>query len=246
MKNYKAVIQYDGSGFFGFQVQRAQNCRTVQKELEAAFGKIFGHQVRIIPSGRTDRGVHAKAQVISFKTDTIIPQERLKDILNNALSDDIKIVSIRKTLDNFHACHLAKSKTYRYFIDTSLNPDIFVRNYIWQIRHELDADVMQRAASLLIGRHDFSSFALNASSYKDCIRTVLDISVRRTGAKIAISVIGDGFLHGMVRNIVAVLVQAGKGNLTVQGVKNILSAENRSSFGHSAPACGLYLWKVRY
>lgn len=245
-KHYKAVIQYDGSDFYGFQVQRKQYVPTVQKVLEDVCRDIFGHDTSILASGRTDKGVHAMAQVIAFRGPAIMPTDNLLRVLNARIPDSIRFESLEEVNGLFHPIACAKKKTYKYFIDVSRDVNVFERNYIWQFKQALDISLMQDAANELIGEHDFAAFAQSASSYDSCVRTICDLRIARDLNKITVSVTGSGFLRGMVRNIVALLVQAGQNQITISETRQILELKDRGAIGPSAPASGLYLWKVYY
>jgi len=244
--NYLAVVQYDGTDYFGFQVQTKQPHPTIQKALEDAIERLTGKRVRIAPSGRTDRGVHARAQTVTFELDTAIPVSNLATALNTYLPAAINVDLIKVVPAGFHARFSCKEKTYRYIIDTRVRVDVFNRNYVWHIPQELDVSAMDRAASLLTGTHDFRSFALSAGKYKTCVRTVRECRVSRNRDRVVIHITADGFLQGMVRNIVGVLVEVGKGKRHADDVMDIIRAKDRSSIGMAAPAGGLYLWSVRY
>ena len=246
MKNYKLTIQYDGSEFYGFQVQRKLDVPTVQKVLEDVCFDIYKQHIRITPSGRTDRGVHARAQVINFRAPEVMPLENLKMVLNVKTPSSIKINKIEEVDYTFNARKLAIDKTYKYLIDLSSESDVFERQYVWQLCKKLDIEKMDKAANILQGKHDFIVFAKNASAYKTCVREIYDISAKKSGNKCVISVTGSGFLRGMVRNIVALLVLVGLGERSVSDVKKILKSQDRDSIGRSAPACGLYLDNVKY
>lgn len=246
LQNYKAIIQYDGSNFYGFQVQRKQSYPTVQKVFEEIFLDIFSRDIRVVASGRTDRGVHARAQVINFKAPPIMPVDNLKRVLNSKTPDSIRIDSLKLVSQSFNANFDAKKKTYKYFLDVSKKNVLFERNYIWQFANDLDYEFMQKGANILLGQHDFGAFAQSASVYKSCVREIFELTVKKRGRKIEISVTGSGFLRGMVRNIVALLILVGQRSVNLQEIKRILKEKDRGAIGPSAPACGLYLWKVYY
>jgi len=244
--NYRAVVQYDGSNYYGFQVQTKQPHHTVQKAIEDAIEKLTGQRTRVAASGRTDRGVHARAQVISFQLDTSIPVGSLPVALNNILPSDVRIDSLRTVSAGFHARFSCRNKTYRYIIDTRKRTDVFSRKYAWHLPYPLDVDAMHEAALCLTGTHDFSSFARKAGRYETCIRTVLQCQVRKSRNRILVDITADGFLQGMVRNIVSMLVDVGQGKRSAADVARILDARSRGCIGVPAPACGLYLWRVTY
>lgn len=245
-KHYKAIIQYDGSDYFGFQVQRKQHVPTIQKTLEDVGREVFQQDISFLASGRTDKGVHALGQVVSFRAPAIIPTDNLLLVLNSRTPASIRFESLEEVTEAFHPIACAKQKTYKYFIDTDTDVNVFQRNYIWQLKHQLDVDLMQEVANSLIGEHDFSAFAQTASSYDSCVRTICELKISQVSNKVTISVTGNGFLRGMVRNVVALLVQVGQNTIELNDAINILNSKDRGAIGPSAPACGLYLWQVYY
>jgi tRNA pseudouridine38-40 synthase len=244
--NYRAVVQYDGTNYYGFQVQTKQQYPTIQKAIEDAIEKLTGSRIRIAASGRTDRGVHARAQVISFQLYTVIPLKNFQAALNNILPPDIRLCSIRTVGSDFHARFSCKNKTYRYIIDTRERTDVFSRNHVWRVQNHLDVDSIRGAAEKLVGTHDFTSFAQKSGRYETCVRTVHSCNVRQSRGRIVIDITADGFLQGMVRNIVGLLVDIGAGRRSTYEIYDVLNARSRGSVGMAAPACGLYLWRVTY
>ena len=172
MKNIFLEVEYLGTNYFGFQIQekRPKNERTIQGVLEQAFKKLFKEKIRVTASGRTDRGVHAKAQVVNFKVDTRIPLANIKTALNSFLPADVRIKRIKRVPLGFHARFSAKSKIYRYLIYNHKEPSVFWKNFSWQVAESLDLNLMQEEAKKIIGRRDFSAFAKEAKKYRHCIR----------------------------------------------------------------------------
>ena len=233
-KNIFLEVEYSGTNYFGFQVQEKKSVvqPTVQGKLEEALEKLFRKKIRITFAGRTDRGVHAKAQGINFKVDTKIPLDNIKKALNTSLPSDIRIKKIKRVPLDFHARFSAKSKIYRYLIYNSKEPSVFWRDYSWHLSGKLELKTMQEGARNLLGRKDFSSFAKTAKKYKHCIREIKNISVKKEGKFIQIDIEADGFLRSMARNIVYFLAD--------------LSGSKTPRRNKPALACGLYLYKVKY
>lgn len=233
-KNIYLEIEYLGTNYFGFQIQakRPRSQKTVQGVLEQALKKLFRRKIRVSGSGRTDRGVHAIAQVVSFKVDTKIPLAKIKSGLNRFLPSDVRVKRAKRVSFDFHARFSAKSKIYRYLIYNQKEPSVFWKDFAWQVGEVLDLTQMQREAKKLIGRHDFVAFAKEAKKYKHCIREIKHISIKKRGKLIQIDIEAEGFLRCMARNIVSYLVN--------------LSCRKATPANKPAPASGLYLYKVKY
>lgn len=245
MQRYKAIISYDGTGFFGYQVQ--PNKRTVQAELEAVLGKMHkGNEVKVFASGRTDAGVHAKGQVIHFDSSLEIPENRWETALNSLLPDDISVVHVKKAEPSFHARFDAKGKEYRYCLHLSSKRDPFLRNFSYRHPFPLNVDRMQEAAKFLLGTHDFSSFCAAKTEVEDKIRTIYKIEFFQHDDSLSLRFVGNGFLYNMVRILVGTLLEAGSGYLLPEEIPVILGKKDRRAAGKTAPAHGLYLWQVFY
>jgi len=247
LQNICLELEYDGSNYFGWQIQKsAHRSVTIQSTFEQALKKLFKKPVKAVSSGRTDSGVHAKTQVVNFKILTPIPLENIKIALNGLLPSDIRILKIKKKPPNFHARFSVRSKIYEYLIYNQTMFPVFKRNYYWHVPGYLNLNQMRRASLMLIGKYDFASFASKVDREKSSVRSLKSIRINKKNSVISIKVEASGFLRGMVRNIVAALVDVGKGEVSVSQVKRIKRAKNRSFLGKSAPACGLYLLKVKY
>ena len=233
--------------YFGFQIQQKKNKSeiTVQSVLEKALKDLFKENIRIAASGRTDRGVHAKAQVVNFKVETKIPLNNIKKALNSFLPSDIRIRKIKKVPLGFHARFSAKSKVYRYIILNSKEFSVFSKDFTWQLDSNLDLGRMKKAAKKLVGRKDFSVFAKQASAYKDCHRFLRNISIRKSKNHILIDMEAEGFLRCMARNIVSFLVKVGECKIKPADTLAILKKKT-PYINKPAPASGLYLYKVKY
>jgi tRNA pseudouridine38-40 synthase len=254
MRNFKLVLCYDGTEFSGWQVQ--PNRTTVQGTLATAIGRITGEKVLPQGSGRTDAGVHALAQVASFATASPIPAENLSKALNDVLPQSIRVIEALEVPADFHARKSARAKTYSYRISRAPICSPFLARYRWHYPYPLQEQAMVAAASVVLGEHDFSSFAAVDQEKNDSdpdfpeppsnLRTILSSAWKRESDDFVYTVRGNGFLHHMVRNLVGTFILLGKGTLTADDMKKILLAKNRSAAGATAPASGLFLVSVEY
>lgn len=244
MRNFKIGIEYDGTEFLGWQVQKTG--RTVQGEIQKAIKNIFKNDITLFAAGRTDTGVHAIGQVANFKVETNLPSEKILRALNANLPKDITIHAIEEVPLDFHSQFDAKEKVYQYKILNLPNRRSIGRYYFWRVREKLDLKKMKIAAKVFIGTHDFRAFGTKISQEKNCIRTISNVSIKKDGDYIVILIRGDGFIYNMVRKIVGTLVEVSRGKLTKSGVKNILLGKDRRLSGRTAPACGLTLLEVIY
>jgi tRNA pseudouridine38-40 synthase len=245
MQRLKCIITYDGTNFSGYQVQ--PNKRTVQSELEACLAKIHkGKEVKVFASGRTDAGVHAKGQVIHFDSSLSIPEDRWPIALNSLLPDDIAILSTECVDSSFHARFDARGKEYRYVLRLSSNRDPFLRNYAYHHPYSLDLEAMEEGSSFLLGTYDFTSFCSAKTEVENRIRTIKEIGFLRDKELLTLKFVGDGFLYNMVRILVGTLLEIGSGERKPEEIQKILAGKDRRLAGKTAPANGLYLWKVFY
>lgn len=246
-KNILLELEYVGSNYFGFQTQEKgrKNQATIQEVLEKALAKLFKEKIRVAASGRTDRGVHARAQIVNFKVATKIPLSNIKAVLNAFLPIDIRVRRIKQVPEDFHARFSVKSKIYRYIIFHRKEDSVFWRNFAWHLSTPLDLERMKKTAKRLVGKRDFAIFAKGAKNYKDCIRDVKAISIKKEKSFICIDIEASGFLRSMARNIVSFLVKIGKKDLSLKNTSLILSKKIKYT-NKPAPASGLYLHKVIY
>ena len=252
MRNLKLILSYDGSDFAGWQVQ--PDAPTVQGTLASAIGRVTGEKVLPQGSGRTDAGVHALAQVVTFITESSIPARNLVKALNDVLPPSVRVLEASQTPPDFHARKSAHAKTYRYRIHRGAICPPFLARYVWHYPYPLDEDAMRRAAGFIIGEHDFTSFAAVDSERDREVRTLSNVrrifasSWERAseGLELVYIVRGGGFLHHMVRNLIGTFVLVGKGTLQPEDITEILAARNRSAAGATAPASGLFLVSVEY
>ncbi|MBU1121348.1 MAG: tRNA pseudouridine(38-40) synthase TruA [Candidatus Omnitrophota bacterium] len=246
-KNIFLEIEYDGTNYFGFQIQNKKQKKeeTIQGALEKTLEKLFNEKIRVVYTGRTDRGVHAYAQGVNFKVDTCVPLKTIQKVLNDFLPTDIQIKKVKNVSADFHSRFSAISKTYRYIISSKKELPVFNRNFCWHIAEPLDLDKMKTVSKKLGGNNDFSIFATEVKRYKTCVRQVKGIIIRKTAGNIYIDIEADGFLRSMVRNIVLFLVQIGLQKISLKQANDIL--ERKIPYSKKpAPAAGLYLLKVNY
>ena len=253
LKTVSLEVAYNGAPFSGFARQPGQ--LTVQGSIEEALSLVFRHPVETVCAGRTDSGVHAKGQVVSFSVseEELAGRSEYKLLrsLNALTHDDIAIRSIERRPDDFSARFSATMREYRYFICTDMATPLFMKDFSWHIPQTLDIEAMRKAASYLIGEHDFKSFCMAASvEGKSTMRRVFDIAIEPQEVwdehLIAIIVKGNAFLHSMVRTMVGTLVAVGKGRRSPEWVQEVLAVRSRSAAGETAPAQGLVFWQVSY
>ncbi len=247
MRTFKLTLAYDGTNYCGWQSQ--PRGVTLQDTLETALAKITGSPLRTVASGRTDAGVHAQGQVVSFTSECPLACDVLERALNAELPHDIVVREVVEVPAGFHAIRDTVRKRYRYLLRDGKVPDVFARSYSWQMRGRLDVAAMHRAAQVLLGTHDFSSFETRGSDRQSSVRTVFEISVLRSPAdadRIELEVTADGFLYNMVRTIVGTLVEIGRGVRHENSLADVLAACDRRAAGQTAPPHGLCLMQVDY
>ena len=251
LQNLKMTIEYDGTGFNGWQIQ-PKNQRTVQDEIEKAIRTIFKTKVRITASGRTDSGTHALGQVANFKIKTDKSCNEIKRALNANLPEDITIINVCKAPDAFHAQYSVQSKMYRYTILNREERCVLQRHLCLHYPYKLNLRLIREEVKCLLGRHNFKSFqGADASKkhkdpLKDTIRTIHKIDIKKRKEFISIEIEANGFLYKMVRNIVGTLLAIGSGQLPKGSMKKILDKKNRNYAGYTAKSLGLTLVKVNY
>ena len=242
---FKLVVEYDGTGFHGWQ--RQKNDRTVQETIEAALTLMTGEPVVLVGSGRTDAGVHAMAQAAGFTTRSRLTATAIVNGLNSLLPDDVVIRECVCMPSTFHARFHVRSKHYRYHIRNHRLPAAIGRQFAWHIRKPLDRSAMAQAAEWLVGTHDFQAFEGAGSPRAHTVRTVLRSTVQGTDdGHLTYDVEADGFLRFMVRNIVGTLVEVGLGKRAPDDMQRILKSRDRSCAGATAPPQGLFLVDVSY
>ena len=246
MRNFKLTLEYEGTHFCGWQFQ--PKFRTVQGHLEEKLGRIFKKKVHCHASGRTDSGVHALAQVAHFKADTVIDPSLIHKALNGFLDRDLSVINVEEVPADFHSQHSVKSKTYRYTILNRLYPSALWRHRAYFYPQKLNVAGMRKAARFFKGKHDFKTFQAASRPVRpvNTTKTVSRITVTEDGDFIHITITADGFLHKMVRNIVAVLLGVGNGKIPVDSIPNMIKARDRKLLPKAAPGHGLCLMSVKY
>lgn len=241
---YAMGLEYDGSMFLGWQIQRQEP--TVQSCVERAASRVADHAVRVTCCGRTDTGVHALCQVAHFDTHAQRPERSWILGLNSHLPPGASVLWIREVDETFHARFSAFARTYRYLIlNRWIRPALEARRVAW-CRQPLDADKMNDAAQALRGEHDFTSFRAGACQARHAVREIHDIAVTRTGDVVALEVTANGFLYHMVRNIAGSLLRVGRGESEVAWIGEVLDGRDRSRAAPTAAAEGLYFVRARY
>ena len=245
MRNLKLILTYDGTRYKGWQRLSGEE-NTIQGKLEAALSRILGEPVEISGSGRTDAGAHALGQVASFHCESGMSCPALLEALRKYLPEDIGVLSCEEAAPRFHARLNATGKTSLYRVWNSPEPCVFDRRYVYRMEEPLDLPAMERAASMVLGTHDFLSFCSNKHFKKSSVRTIYSLTIRREGPEVRFTVAGDGFLYNMVRILVGTLLEVGTGRRDPEEIPRILAARNREAAGYTVPAAGLFLTEVTY
>ncbi len=255
MKKIKLLLEYDGTAYLGWQIQKKG--RTIQGVLEEKILKITGERSKVIGASRTDAGVHALGQMATFRTESMLLPEKIKGALNALLPNDIRVLEASEVNEAFHPRDSAKRKSYFYIIANQKESSAFLYRYAWMVQQPIDLKSMTDAAEILIGMHDFSSFKGSGSSTKGPVREIFSLVVEKLekldfmtisieGEFIEIMIEADGFLRHMVRNIVGTLVEIGRGRIPANRIKDILKSCDRRLAGPTAPVNGLFLKRIMY
>ena len=243
--NIKVVLEYDGTGFSGWQQQASR--RTVEGELKAALAKLTGERITVYGAGRTDAGAHARGQVVNFRLpEASIPVRRLVSALNATLPADVSALSAAAVPDAFHARYSALGRRYRYrYLDRAARPAL-ARRRCRHVRGPLDVDAMSRAARALVGRHDWTSYCSASEPERDRVREMRSARVARRGEFVELELVAEGFLRGLVRSLAGALAEVGRGERPPEWVGQVLQARDRRQAPRTAPAGGLTLMEVIY
>ena len=246
MTKYKAVVEYDGTMYHGWQLQ--PGVPTIQGKLEEALYKLCGELIRVHGAGRTDAGVHALAQVAHFEVTWSHTCEELQRACNALLPRDIVVRRISLAAKDFHARHSALAKVYCYRILNAPLRSCFWRNYAWHVKEALDVESMNDASQYLTGPHDFASFGSPTDGTESTVREISKALWTRDSISglVRFTIEGSGFLRYMVRSLVGTLVMVGRKKISARHFLHILESRDRSKAGPTAPPHGLYLWKVHY
>lgn len=245
MTNYKMLISYDGSRYYGWEHQPGIEL-TIQGKLESVLEKMCGEYVEIIGAGRTDAGVHAKGMVCNAKFDTDKSENEIRDYFNRYLPDDICVRDVKIASERFHSRYKAVGKTYRYTCYIGNTKPVFDRKYVYKVDKEPNIEKMKEAAQKLVGEHDFGSFCSNPKMKKSTVRIVDKIDIVRNGSYLYLTFHGTGFLQHMVRILTGTLLEVGFNKRAVNTIDDLLLNIDRKKAGFTAPAEGLCLIEVDY
>jgi tRNA pseudouridine38-40 synthase len=247
MRTIKLTLAYDGTDYAGWQAQ--PDAKTLQGTLEAAIGKVTGETVRVLASGRTDAGVHALGQVVSFSTGSELSADVLQRAITNNLPRDMVVLEVVEAPEGFNALRDTVLKRYRYQLDDGPAPNPLERHQVWHFGRPLNVEAMKQGAELLRGTKDFASFQSSGAPRESTWRTISGLAVARSEDephRITIDIVADGFLYNMVRAIVGTLIEVGLGNHEAAWVEEVLKAKDRGRGGRTAPAHGLCLMRAYY
>lgn len=244
MKNVKIIIEYDGTNYSGWQIQK--NAVTIEQVLEDALKDITGEYVKVTGSSRTDAGVHAKGFVGNFFTNSKIPSNKFRDVLNSRLPEDVVILHSEEVESSFNSRFDSKGKTYTYTILNTLQRPALGRSYVYHFRRQLDIELMSEASKNFIGTHDFAAFKSSGGNSKTTVRTINNLSVVKKDNVVVFTITGNAFLYNMVRIIVGTLIEVGLKRISPESIKDILLSKDRNMAGPCVPAGGLCLERVYY
>lgn len=257
MTNFKLKIEFDGTRYYGWE--RQPNKDTIQGKLEDVLAKMcpeMDPKPEVIGAGRTDAGVHARAMIANVHLETNMDAIKIRDYMNKFLPDDIAVIAVRSVSDRFHARYNAKRRSYKYTIFDGPVKPVFNRKYYTRLdvalnkpgstEDVLDVDLMNEGAKYLLGEHDFKSFCGNPHMKKSTVRTIDELTIRRSKGYVYVDISADGFLQHMVRIIVGTLIDVGLQKIPPEKVKEILETKDRKAASPTAPADGLALVSVEY
>ena len=243
---YLAIVSYRGTSFCGWQKQVESKLPSIEQTIEKVLSRILNEEIKIYGSGRTDGGVHALAQTFHFDSPKELDIYKHLHSFNELLPNDIRILSLAKVSDDFHARFFAKEKTYFYKINNAKNSDPFASDLEYHLSQKLDVEKMKDASKVFIGTHNFQNFTSKEEDEQKFTRNISDISIISENNHIIIELTGNGFMRYMVRMIVGNLIQVGLGKLTVEDIRKNLESEIRKPSSYKAPSSGLYLKEVIY
>jgi tRNA pseudouridine38-40 synthase len=239
-------LAYDGTSFRGWAQQRDAAVRTIEGEVRRHLERVLHVAPKLSVAGRTDAGVHARGQVVSFTTDGGVAPAKIRSALNGALAPEVVVTAASFAPEGFDARFSASARRYRYVIDLAELPDPFTARYVWHRPGPLVVTAMRLAARALVGEHDFTSFCRRPGGDRSTVRDVRRLTVGRRGDVVDIAITANAFLHQMVRSLTGTLVAVGEGRIDPAAVPEILAARDRSAAGHLAPARGLTLERVTF
>lgn len=243
--NYKMIIAYDGSRYYGWEHQSNTEL-TIQGKLENVLSVMTGKEIEVIGAGRTDAGVHAKGMVANAHMDTDMSEQEICDYMNRYLPEDICVREVRVASDRFHSRYNAMGKTYCYTCYIGDLKPVFNRKYVYIPDKKPDVELMKKAAAYLVGEHDFKSFCGNPKMKKSTVREIYDIDISVSGSYLNLTYHGSGFLQYMIRILSGTLLEVGIGKRSPESMNELIELKDRSKAGFTAPAKGLCLIKVDY
>lgn len=247
MKNIKLTVAYDGTNYCGFQEQRGTGLATIQEELEKALSKLAGSRIQIIGAGRTDAGVHARGQVVNFRSASWpVPTDKIHLAMNAILPRDIAVLHAQEVPEEFHSRFSATAKTYRYSIYHHRVMSPLHRLYFYHEPRNLNIEAMTLGAQLIQGTHDFKCFQAQGTPVKDTVRTIFRAELTCNGPLIFFDIRGNGFLYNMVRIITGTLLEIGVGKKDWRQISDIIASRDRTQAGTTVPPQGLTLERVEY
>ncbi len=239
------IVEYDGTGYHGFQLQA--NVPTIQEEMEKALWKLTQERIRVTAASRTDAGVRAKGQVVSFRTKSSLPLQTFIKGLNYYLPEDIAVKAAYRISESFNVRRSALSREYNYYILNSLTRSPIKRDFSYLVAGHLDIEAMNEACQALIGKHDFASFASCLGiEIKNTLRTVYRAEIQKNSEVVIFNMLANSFLPHQVRNTIGALIRVGLGKMTIDEFRSIIEAKKVSLAGPTAPAHGLCLMRINY
>lgn len=238
------IMEYEGTHYYGFQLQTS--LPTIQGETEKALRKLTGERMRVMAASRTDTGVHAREQVISFRTESPLPPETFVKGLNYYLPMDIAVKAAYRVNDSFNIRRDALDREYRYYILNSPLRSPMRRGFSYRVSQPLNIDAMNQACQALIGEHDFASFASSLGDLRNTMRRVYKAEIEKDGDTVIFSIVANSFMPHQVRSTVGTLIRVGLGKMTIDEFHRIIEAKKPGLAGPTAPACGLCLMKINY
>ena len=245
MQRYKIKIEYEGTSFVGWQFQK--NGQSIQEVLQKAIFRFSNEKVTVIGAGRTDSGVHALGQVAHFDLKKKISEKKILPAINQNIGNkSVTVLKVNKANKKFHARHDAKRRTYRYLIVNRQSPLALQKNKAWHIRKKINLSTMKKGAKLLLGTHDFSTFRASSCGAKSPIKTLEKILIKKSKDKITLQFTSRSFLQQQVRSMVGCLKYLGESKWNLKNFIKSFKSKNRIKCAPPAPACGLYLEKIRY
>ncbi len=243
-RKLRIILAYDGTDFCGWQIQACG--RTVQGEVERALEILHEHPLGVCAAGRTDSGVHARGQVISFRSDATVPDERFARALNSHLPRDVRALSCVVTTDEFHARYSARWREYKYYIEPAEVSDPFSRRFAWTLKTCPDLRTLNACARLLVGTHDFAAFSAAGDKSRSTVRSIRSATFHVENRFVVFRIVGNAFLWKMVRSVVGTIVACCREARPPDAFRRVLVSRDRRRAGTTAPAKGLVLTRVYY